>query len=100
MGSVGANSGEQNDEVIERGGKSGFRGGVRHIGHYDWKGIGDSAVWNEDIEESENEKETEAINHSVYALEDLPLMQKQDPELSEIITYLSTGDLPKSDRAS
>ena len=27
-------------------------------------------------------------------------MQKQDPELSELITFLSTGDLPKSDKAS
>ena len=27
-------------------------------------------------------------------------MQRQDPELAEIITYLSTGDLPMSDKAA
>ena len=30
----------------------------------------------------------------------MPLMQRQDPELAEIITYLSTGDLPASDKAA
>ena len=94
MGST--RSGEQNDEVIERGGESGFRSGVRHSGQYDGKGIGNSADCNEHIEESENK----AINVLVYALVDLASMQKQDPELYEIITYLNTGDLQKSDRAS
>ena len=86
VGSVGTKSGKQNDEVIERGERSGF--------------IRDIVDWNEDTEEVANEKEKEAIYHSVYALEDLPLMQKQDPELAELITYLSTGDLSKSDRAA
>ena len=30
----------------------------------------------------------------------MSLMQRQDPELAEIITYLSTGDLPASDKAA
>ena len=30
----------------------------------------------------------------------MPLMQRQDPKLAEIITYLSTGDLPMSDKAA
>ena len=37
---------------------------------------------------------------SICALEDLPLMQMQDPELAEMITYLSIGDLPRSDKAA
>ena len=45
----------------------------------------------EDTEEVENEKNEEDIYHSVCALEDMPLMQRQDPELAETITYLSTG---------
>ena len=98
--SVGTESGKQNDEVIERGERAGFKSSVRHSRHYDWEGIGNIVDWNEDTDEVENEKEKEAINHSVYALEDLPLMQKQVPELSELISYLSTGDLPKSDRPS
>ena len=56
MGSVGTKSGEQNDGVIERGERSGFKSSVRHSGHYDWEGIGDSVDWNEDIEEVEDEK--------------------------------------------
>ena len=54
----------------------------------------------EDTEEVENEKEEKDIYHSVCALKDMPLMQRQDPELAEIITYLSTGDLPASDKAA
>ena len=37
--------------------------------------------------------------YSVFALEDIPVLQKQDPELAEIINYLGTGDLPISDKS-
>ena len=47
-----------------------------------------------------NEKEEKDIYHSVCALEDMPLMQWQNPELAEIITYVSTGDLPASAKAA
>ena len=30
----------------------------------------------------------------------MPLMQRQDPELAEINTYLSTGDLPASNKSA
>ena len=53
-----------------------------------------------DKEEVENEKEEKDSYHSVCALEDMPLMQRQAPELAEIITYLSTGNLPASDKVA
>ena len=64
-------------------------------------------VWNagaesgkQDNEAIEKEGEEEDIFCSVFSLEDMPLIQSQDPELAEIITYLSTGDLPMSDKAA
>ena len=67
--------------------------------NHDWKGIRDIVGGYEDTEDVEKEEE-EDIYLSVCALEDMPLMQRQDPELGEITTYLSTGDLPVSDKAA
>ena len=36
----------------------------------------------------------------MFALEHIPLMQRQDPELAEIIRYLSKDHLPMSDKAA
>ena len=38
--------------------------------------------------------------YSVFALEDIPFLQKQETELAEIINYLGTGDLPISDKSA
>ena len=35
-----------------------------------------------------------------FVLEDMLILQKQDPKLAEIINYLGTGDLPISDKSS
>ena len=35
--------------------------------------------------------------YSGFSLEDMPVLQNEDPEFAEMITYLSTGDLPISD---
>ena len=43
--------------------------------------------------------EIESFNY-VFALEDMPVLEKQDPELAEIINYLGEGDLPISDKSS
>ena len=40
--------------------------------------------------------EIESFNY-VFALEDMPCLQKQDPELAEIVNYLGAGHLPLSD---
>ena len=40
------------------------------------------------------------IFNSVFALEDMPFLQKEDPDLAGMITYLSTGDLSISDRSA
>ena len=52
-------------------------------------------------EENEDERlgEFESFNY-VFALEDMPVLQKQDPELAEIINYLGEGVLPISDKSS
>ena len=52
-------------------------------------------------EENGNERlgEIESFNY-VFALEHMPVLLKQDPELAEIINYLSAGDLPISDRSA
>ena len=86
--------------VARRERPAGTKGGVRHSENYDWEGIGDIVDGYEDTEEVENEKEERNIYYSVCALEDIPLMQRKDPEQAEIITYLSTGDLPASDKAA
>ena len=36
----------------------------------------------------------------MFALEDMPFLQNEDPDLAGMITYLSTGDLPISDRSA
>ena len=36
----------------------------------------------------------------MFALEDIPFLQSEDPYLAEMITYLSTGDLPISDTSA
>ena len=35
----------------------------------------------------------------MFALEDMPFLQKEDPDLAGMITYLGTGDLPISDKS-
>ena len=40
------------------------------------------------------------IFNSVFALEDMPFLQKEDPEVAEMITYLSTDNLHISDRSA
>ena len=52
-------------------------------------------------EENEDKRlgEIESFNY-VFALEDMPVLQKQDPELAEIINYLDAGDLPISDKSA
>ena len=52
-------------------------------------------------EENGDEKldEIESFNY-VFALEDMPFLQKQDPELAEIINYLGAGHLPLSDTSA
>ena len=42
--------------------------------------------------------EIESFNY-VFVL-DMPVVQKQDPELAEIINYLGAGDLPISDESA
>ena len=53
-------------------------------------------------DDTENEKEIHEgdIFNSVFALEDMPFLQKEDPDLAGMITYLSTGDLTISDRSA
>ena len=52
-----------------------------------------------DDTENDEEEIHEGDNfHSVFALEDMPFLQKEDPDLAGIIRNLSTGDLPISDR--
>ena len=92
---VDTESGKQDDVAIGSRERAGTKGSVEHSENHDWEGIGDIVNGYEDTE-VENEKEEKDIYHSVCALEDMPLMQRQDPELAEIITYLSTGDLPAS----
>ena len=87
-------------EVIGRGESVGTKGSGGRSESHDWKDIRDILGGYEDAEDVEKEREEEDIFYSVFALEDMPLMQRQDPELAEIITYLSTGDLPKSDKAA
>ena len=54
-----------------------------------------------DDTENEEEEIHEGDNfNSVFALEDMPFLQKEDPDLAGMITYLSTGDLPISDRSA
>ena len=51
----------------------------------------------ESTENEEEEIDQGDIFHSVFALEDMPLLQKENPDLSKMITYLRTGDLPISE---
>ena len=99
---VGSESGKQDDKAVGRRERpAGTKGGLRHSENFDWEGIGDIVEGYGDTEEVENEKEEKDIYYySVCALEDMPLMQRKDPELAEIITYLCTGDLPASDKAA
>ena len=83
---VGTESDKQDDEAIDSQSQ-------------DWKDIRNIKGEYEDEENVEKESEEENILDSVCALVDMPLMQRQDPELAELITYLSTGVLPKSDQA-
>ena len=54
-----------------------------------------------DDTEKEEEKIHEGDNFSsVFALEDMPFLQKEDPDLEGMITYLRTGDLSISDRSA
>ena len=87
-------------EAIGRGESVGTKGSGGHSQSHDWKDIRDIVGRYEDAEDVEKEREEEDILYSVSALEDMPLMQRQDPELAEIITYLSTGDLSMSDKAA
>ena len=51
--------------------------------------------------ENEEEEIHEGDNfNSVFALEHMPFLQKDDPDLAGIITYLSMDDLPISDRSA
>ena len=43
--------------------------------------------------------EIESFNY-VFPLEDMPVLQKQDPELAEITNYLGAGHLPISDKSA
>ena len=36
----------------------------------------------------------------MFALDDMPFLQKEDPDLARLLTYLSTGDLPISYRSA
>ena len=54
-----------------------------------------------DDTENEEEEIQEGDNfNSVFSLEDMPFLQKEDPDLAGMITYLSTDDLPISDRSA
>ena len=98
---VATEDGEQDNQAVGRRERSeGTKGGVRHSEDYDWEGIGDTVDEYEDTEEVGKEIEETDIYHLVCALEDMPLMGRKDPELSAIITYLSPGDLPASDKAA
>ena len=100
VGNVGTESGKQDDEAIEREESAGTKGSGGHNESHDWKDIRDILGGYEDAEDVEKEREVEDIFYSGFALEDMPLMQRQDPELAEIISYLSTGDLPMTDKAA
>ena len=80
-------SNERLVEAIGRGQSVCTKGSGGHSENHDWKGIRDIVGGNEDTEDVEKEEE-EDIYHSVCTLEDMPLMQRQNPELAEIITYL------------
>ena len=54
---------------------------------------------NEEENGDERLGEIESFNY-VFALEHMPVLLKLDPELAEIINYLSAGDLPISDRSA
>ena len=97
---VGTESGKQDDEAMERGENIGTKGSGGHSQSHDWNDIRDIVGGYEDAEDVEKEREKENTFYSVFALEDMLLMQRQDQELAEIITYLSTGDLLMSDKAT
>ena len=54
----------------------------------------------DDTENEEEEIHEGDYFNSVFALEDMPFLQKEDPDLEGMITYPSTGDLPISDRSA
>ena len=96
---AGEESGKHDDEAIEMGESVGTEGSNGHSEDQDWKDILDTVSGYNVAEDVEKEIEEKDTFYSVFALEDMPLMQRQDPKLAEIITYLSTGDLPMSDKA-
>ena len=54
-----------------------------------------------DATNNEEEEIHEGVSfNSVFALEDMPFLQKEGPDLVGMITYLSTGDLSISDRSA
>ena len=97
---AGAESGKQDDGAIERGESRGMEGSSGHSKGQDWKDIMDTVGGYNVAEDVEKEIEEEDTFYSVFALEDMPLMQRQDMEPAEIMTYLTTGDLPMSDKAT
>ena len=58
-------------------------------------------VFGECDEENEDERIDETTScFSLFTLEYMHGLQVQDPELAELITYLSTDDLPVSDESA
>ena len=54
----------------------------------------------EDSEDAVEKLDEIETYYTVFALEDMPNLQRQDPKLAGIITCLSTGDLPVSDKSA
>ena len=99
VGNACAETGKQDDEAIERGESVGTEGSSGHIEGQGWKDILDTVSgYKAAVDVEKDIEEEEDTFYSVFLLEDMPLMQRQDPELAKIITYLSTGDLPMSDK--
>ena len=57
-------------------------------------------MWIRGSEDVNERIENNQYFYSVFASEDMPNLQRQSPELAEIIPYLNTGDLPVSDKCA
>ena len=81
-------------ECLEDSKEATREGWVDHIQQH-------NSLWGYNDTEGENAEMDESESfYSVCALEDMPNLQKQDPEFAELVIYLSTGDLPVSDKSA
>ena len=82
VGNAYAETGKQDDGAIESGESAGTEGSSEHIEGQDWKDILYTASGYKTAEDVDKVMEEEDTFYSVFALEDMPLMQRLDPELA------------------